>query len=66
MAEATAAKQAAAPAVTTEESSLLDQIDGLAKDRDLQHEPRLSLRGDIERIGERMRQEAWQPPDPRR
>jgi peptide subunit release factor 1 (eRF1) len=42
-------------------TSLLDQIDGLAKGRDLQHEPRLSLRGDIERIGERMRQEAWQP-----
>jgi peptide subunit release factor 1 (eRF1) len=42
-------------------TSLVDQIDGLAKGRDLQHEPRLSLRGDIERIGERMREEAWQP-----
>jgi peptide subunit release factor 1 (eRF1) len=42
-------------------TSLVDQIDGLAKDRNLQHEPRLSLRGDIERIGERMTEEAWPP-----
>ena len=42
-------------------TSLVDQLDGLAKGPDLQHEPRLSLRGDIERIGERMREEAWQP-----
>ncbi len=42
-------------------TSLVDQIDGLAKDRDLQHESRLSLRGDIERIRERMSEEVWQP-----
>jgi peptide subunit release factor 1 (eRF1) len=42
-------------------TSLVDEIDGLAKDRDLQHEPRLSLRGDIERIKERMSEEVWQP-----
>jgi peptide subunit release factor 1 (eRF1) len=42
-------------------TSLVDQIDGLAKDRDLQHEPRLSLRGDIDRIKERMSEEVWQP-----
>jgi peptide subunit release factor 1 (eRF1) len=42
-------------------TSLVDQIDGLAKDRDLQHEPRLSLRGDIQRIKERMSEEVWQP-----
>jgi peptide subunit release factor 1 (eRF1) len=42
-------------------TSLVDQLDGLAKGRGLQREPRLSLRGDIERIGERMREEAWQP-----
>jgi Bacterial archaeo-eukaryotic release factor family 10 len=47
--------------VHTRVTSLVDQIDGLAKGHDLQHEPRLSLRGDIERIGERMREEAWQP-----
>ncbi len=42
-------------------TSLVDQVDGLAKDRDLQHEPRLSLRGDIERIRGRMSEEVWQP-----
>jgi peptide subunit release factor 1 (eRF1) len=42
-------------------TSLVDQIDGLAKDRDIQHEPRLSLRGDIDRIKERMSEEVWQP-----
>ena len=42
-------------------TSLVDEIDGLAKDGDLQHEPRLSLRGDIERIRERMSEEVWQP-----
>jgi peptide subunit release factor 1 (eRF1) len=42
-------------------TSLLDQIDGIAKDRDLGHDPRLSLRGDIERIKERMSEEVWQP-----
>ncbi|HSZ48637.1 MAG TPA: hypothetical protein VK823_25095 [Streptosporangiaceae bacterium] len=47
--------------VHTRVTSLVDQIDGLAKDRDLKHDPRLSLRGDIQRIEERMREEAWQP-----
>jgi peptide subunit release factor 1 (eRF1) len=47
--------------VHTRVTSLVDQIDGLAKDRDIQHEPRLSLRGDIEQIRERMREEVWQP-----
>jgi hypothetical protein len=42
-------------------TSLVDQADSLAKDRNLAHEARLSLREDIERIKERMRQEAWQP-----
>jgi len=42
-------------------TSLVDQIDGLAQERDLPHEPRLSLRGDIARIRERMAEEAWQP-----
>ncbi len=42
-------------------TSLVDQVDGLAKDGDLEHEPRLSLRGDIERIKERMSEEVWQP-----
>ena len=42
-------------------TSLVDQLDGLAKGRDLKHDPRLSLRGDIQRIEERMREEAWQP-----
>jgi peptide subunit release factor 1 (eRF1) len=42
-------------------TSLLDRIDGLAKDRDLEHEPRLSVRGDIERIKERLSEELWQP-----
>jgi peptide subunit release factor 1 (eRF1) len=42
-------------------TSLLDQIDGIAKDRGLGHEQRLSLRGDIERIKERMSEEVWPP-----
>ena len=42
-------------------TSLVDQIDSVAKDRELQHEPRLSLRGDIERIGDRTREDAWPP-----
>jgi peptide subunit release factor 1 (eRF1) len=42
-------------------TSLLDQIDGIAKDRDLGHEPRLSLRDDIERIKARMSEEVWPP-----
>jgi len=42
-------------------TSLVDQIDSVAKGRELPHEPRLSLRGDIERIGDRTREEAWPP-----
>jgi peptide subunit release factor 1 (eRF1) len=42
-------------------TSLLDRIDGLAKDRGLEHDPRMSVRGDIERIKERLSEELWQP-----
>jgi peptide subunit release factor 1 (eRF1) len=42
-------------------TSLVDRVDSLAKDRTAEHEQRLSLRADIERIRERLREEAWQP-----
>jgi peptide chain release factor subunit 1 len=47
--------------IHTRVTSLVDQADGLAKDRNLAHEARMSVREDIGRIKERMRQEAWQP-----
>jgi peptide subunit release factor 1 (eRF1) len=42
-------------------TSLVDRVDSLAKDRTADHEQRLSIRADIERIRERLREEAWQP-----
>lgn len=41
--------------------SLLDRIDTLAKDHSIEHERRLSLRADIERIKVRLGQEDWRP-----
>ena len=42
-------------------TSMVDQIDSLAKDHSVDHERRLSLRADIERIKERLAEEVWQP-----
>jgi peptide subunit release factor 1 (eRF1) len=42
-------------------TSLVDRIDPLAKDRSAEHERRMSLCADIERIKERLGEERWQP-----
>jgi Bacterial archaeo-eukaryotic release factor family 10 len=42
-------------------SSLVDQITPLAKDSSAEHDIRLSVRADIERIREAAREERWQP-----
>lgn len=42
-------------------TSLVDQLEPLAKDRSAEHERRMSLRADIERIKERLGEERWQP-----
>ena len=47
--------------VHTRVDSLLDQIRSLAKDHDLDHRSRLSVRTDIERIKEALGSERWPP-----
>jgi peptide subunit release factor 1 (eRF1) len=42
-------------------SSLVDQLEPLAKDRSAEHERRMSVRADIERIKERLGEERCQP-----
>jgi len=42
-------------------TSLVDRLEPLAKDRSGEHERRMSLRADIERIKERLGEERWQP-----
>jgi peptide subunit release factor 1 (eRF1) len=42
-------------------SSLLDQVSPLAKDSSAEHDVRLSVRADIERIREAAREERWKP-----
>jgi Bacterial archaeo-eukaryotic release factor family 10 len=42
-------------------TSLLDEINPLAKDEATDHEARLSVRGDIDRIKESLAQERWKP-----
>lgn len=42
-------------------TSLVDQLKPLAKDRSAEHERRMSLLADIERIKERLGEERWQP-----
>jgi len=45
--------------VHTRVSSLLDQIRPLGKDHSLEHEARLSIRGDVERIARAASEERW-------
>ena len=47
--------------VHTRVDSLLDQVRSLAKDHDLDHRSRLSVRTDIERIKEALGSERWPP-----
>jgi peptide subunit release factor 1 (eRF1) len=54
------------PGISREEvhsrvTSLVDQLDPLARDGSVQHERRLSLRADIQRIKESLGDEVWRP-----
>jgi peptide subunit release factor 1 (eRF1) len=54
------------PGISQEEvhsrvTSLVDQLDPLAKDGSTEHERRLSLRADIQRIKESLGDQVWQP-----
>jgi peptide chain release factor subunit 1 len=55
------AEKAARSTLNSEVSSLIHQVRPLANDKSLEHEARVSLRSDIERIEAEATQELWKP-----